>query len=144
MSDIAITPADVIASAAVNIGRGTAGATITAGMALYADSTSNNSLKPAIATTAVAAAVVVGFALHASLTGQPIAYAISDPAFQFGGAATAGDVIYLGADNAGLVTQTFGDLVSGNASVVLGICNHGGAAGTATLNLAILPPVAIP
>lgn len=134
MADISITVADVLASGNATTQSGTAGATITAGQTLYKSPTTGL-LAPANAASSAPANTFAGIALHASLTGQPIRYATIDPAFVFGGAATAGEVVYLSPNNAGGITGTFGDLSTGNAIIVLGVCNLGGAAGTATINL---------
>ena len=75
-ADPSITAASVAATANTVTATGTAGATITAGQPLYADSANGGVLKPCLA-TALASSVAVGVALHGSLVGQPITYAIS-------------------------------------------------------------------
>ena len=74
MTDLTITAADVLAQGGANIADGVAAATITAGQALVKDS--SGQLILASDASAVLAAVV-GVALHAALTGQPIKYQTS-------------------------------------------------------------------
>ncbi|MEP7286962.1 MAG: hypothetical protein ABI947_14490 [Chloroflexota bacterium] len=97
MADLTIsTPGAVVpANANTTIVRGTAGATITAGQTLYADSTSNYSLKPAANTNASTAAVV-GVALNAASTGQPVDYAAAGDVTFEASLFTTGTVYILG------------------------------------------------
>lgn len=132
MADISITPASVIKGTSGQPQSGIAGATITAGQALYIDTADSNKLKLADADGTSPANVVAGIALHASLAGQPIAYDVSDSAFQFGGTVLAGDTIWL-SDTPGGVTKTFSDLEAGDAVVVLGV-----ATSTTVINLSIV------
>lgn len=74
MADATIAVASVAKTNNTVIQIGVAGAAITAGQALFVDSTANYTLKPSVATVLLSAQVV-GIALHAALTGQPIAYA---------------------------------------------------------------------
>lgn len=120
MADISITAASVAKSANGSTTQGTAGATITAGQALYIDTTDANKLKLADSDGTSPANIVAGIALHAALAGQPITYLTSDPAFTFGGTVLAGDTIWL-SDTPGGVTKTFGDLEAGDTIVVLGV-----------------------
>lgn len=78
MSDVTVTPSAVLAAtASTGIARGTAGATITAGQAVWADPAASYALKPAQATNQTQALNVVGIALNGAALGQPIAYATS-------------------------------------------------------------------
>lgn len=81
MADLSITAGSVIASAAAVIQEGVAGATITAGQALYKDSSASNVLKLADADASAAAANCVGIALNGGSTGQPIKFTADDPDF---------------------------------------------------------------
>ena len=89
MADLTITPGGVLAGANAQIRNGIAGATITAGQALYKD-TNANVMKLADANGSAAERVLAGIALHASLTGQPIAYIIKDDDFTPGATLVAG------------------------------------------------------
>lgn len=77
MADLSITAASVApytgATSPSVIGRGTAGTTITAGQSIYLDSTTST-LKLADADASTAASYGVGIAMHAALSGQPLAY----------------------------------------------------------------------
>lgn len=92
MANLAITAANVLASATAIRGAGIAGATITAGQPLYADASDSNKLKPADANVSAATAAVVGIALNGGAAGQPINYVVSDPNFISGGAMAVGTV----------------------------------------------------
>ncbi len=138
MSDIAITVASVLKGPLPAIGnslRGIAGVAITAGQALYVDTNNNGVLKLADAASAAPVNAFAGIAEHGALAGQPISYRTNDSAFIFGGAATAGDRIYLSGATAGGLTLTDGDLATGMLVTCVGVCVTGGAAGTATINL---------
>ena len=74
MAEITITPADVLKTNTTSVQEGIAGATITAGMALYIDTAASGVLKPCDADS-VASTVCAGLALHGAATGQPIKYA---------------------------------------------------------------------
>lgn len=129
MADISITVANVLKSSAGQQQTGIAGATITAGQALYIDTSDSNKLKLADSNGASPANTVAGIALHASLSGQPISYVSTDTAFTFGGTVSAGDTIWL-SNTAGGLTKTFADLATGSTVIVVGV-----AATTTTMNL---------
>ncbi len=74
MADIAITAASVLPGTGAVINRGIAGATITAGQALYADAANNGVLKKANALTSAATAACVGISLNGASSGQPVNY----------------------------------------------------------------------
>jgi hypothetical protein len=74
MAEISITPADVLKTSTTSISEGVAGATITAGMAVYIDTAAAGVLKPCDADS-VASTVCAGLALHGASTGQPLKYA---------------------------------------------------------------------
>ena len=81
MADISVTAASVLKGANAKTRRGIAGATITAGQALYEDSSDSNKLKLADANASAATSNCVGIALHAALSGQPIEYVYEDDDF---------------------------------------------------------------
>jgi len=120
MADITITAANVVKSSSGITAVGTAGATITAGQALYIDTADSNKLKLADADGTSPVNAFAGIALHASLANQPIVYLVSDPVFTFGGTVLAGDTIWL-ADTAGGITKTFAELETGDKVTVLGV-----------------------
>jgi hypothetical protein len=73
MADLTVTAASVLWTSGSKIS-GIAGASVTAGQALYLDSTTST-LKLAQADGTTAEAAAVGIALHAAGTGQPLVYA---------------------------------------------------------------------
>ena len=72
MSALSVTAAEVLPGTTnADFYTGTAGATLTAGMSVYLDSTTNT-VKGADADASLAASAAIGIALHAALAGQPI------------------------------------------------------------------------
>lgn len=116
MADLTITAASVVLSSGTKES-GTAGATITAGQALYLDS-ATNTLKLAQCDGTAAEADVVGVSLHASLSGQPIAYAKNGAALNIGATTAKTTAYVLSAAAGGICPQA--DLVSTNKIVYLG------------------------
>ena len=70
-TDLSITAANVAPSSGAQYADGTAGATITAGQAVYLD-TSANTYKLADCDATAATAVIAGIALNGASSGQPI------------------------------------------------------------------------
>lgn len=118
-TDISITAANVVPSSAAEIGRGTAGATITAGQLLYKDSSDGYKLKLADCNASAATTVVVGMALNGASSGQPVAYVIYDPALAIAGSRTIGDIYVLSATAGGVAPAS--DIASGHYVVVVGV-----------------------
>lgn len=96
MADLTITAANVKLKSGPS-GVGIAGATLTAGQALYLDS-ADNKLKAAIATS-LAAARFVGIALEGASADQPVAYAKPGAVVDLG--AGTGALIYIVSGTAG-------------------------------------------
>ncbi len=119
MSALSVTPANVLASANATKQTGVAGATITAGQALYVDTANGNVMKLLDADAVAPANVYAGIALHGSLTGQPITYVLSDPTFTPGATLVSGDTIWTSA-TAGGITKTAADNSSGVKVTVIG------------------------
>ena len=96
MTDIAITPANVIPGSDAVIEHGWAGATITAGQVVYlAESTdSRYRLADSNVETPAEVHVVRGIALHGASNGQPLAIAKAGPV-TIGGALVANVAYYL-------------------------------------------------
>jgi hypothetical protein len=115
MADLTITAASVLLVSGTKEA-GTAGATITAGQALYLDS-ATNTLKLAQADGTAAEADVIGIALHAALAGQPIVYAKNGASMNIG-ATTAKTTAYVLSALAGAICPQ-ADLVSTNKIVYL-------------------------
>jgi hypothetical protein len=133
MADITVTASSVapITGTTNNtlISQGTAGATITQGVPLYADATAANQLKPT-ANGAANTAQVVGIALNSASAGQPVTYAIGGD-LTFGSGLTKG-IVYVVSTNSGKIAPT-SDLIAGNYVTVLGV-----ATGAGTLRLGLI------
>lgn len=129
MADISVTASSVAAANAQTKTRtGTAGATITAGQALYMDADDSNTLKLADNDDTAATAAVVGVSLHAALDGQPITYAY-DGDVTFNSVLTAG-AVYCTSSNAGGIAPESDNA----ASDVVGIIGYA----TSTTNLRLM------
>lgn len=115
MADLTVTAATVAWSSGAK-GNGTAGATVTAGQAVYLDSVTST-LKLAQATSAAAAAAV-GIALHASLSGQPLAYAADGATINIGATTSKATTYCVSATGGGVAPQA--DLTSGQYITQLG------------------------
>lgn len=111
MTALSVTAASVLASNAARRKTGVAGATITAGQALYADASASNTLKLADANASAATANPVGIALHGASSGQPLAYVEEDPDFTPGATLTVGTVYVLDATAGGIAPVA--DLTTG-------------------------------
>ena len=118
MADLSITAANVAGGADAVNRQGIAGATITAGQALYQDSADSYKLKPARA-NAVATDLVVGIALHGAANNQPITYQ-SAGNINLGATLAVGQVYVLSAAAAGGIAPN-ADLLTGNFVSVLGV-----------------------
>jgi hypothetical protein len=116
MADITVTAASVLFTSGT-MGTGTAGETITAGQALYLKA-ADSRLWKAQCDSAAAEAVAVGIALHASLAGQPLAYAKTDSVINIGGTTSKATTYCVGAAAGGVAPQA--DLTSGQYISVLG------------------------
>lgn len=122
MADFSVTASQVQPplTAASTWLHGIAGADITAGMAVYKDSTDSDKLKPAGA-SAQASSVVVGIAICTSYDDQPVTY-LPSGSLVLGAAAalTVGAPVFLSATGSGKMTQVSGDLTGGNYLVYIG------------------------
>jgi hypothetical protein len=116
MADLVITAANVIKGSGAVLETGTAGASVTAGQVVYLDS-ATSTLKLAQCDGTTAEAAVVGVALHAAGTNQPLTYQKSGTMNI--GATTAKTTTYmLSAAPGGIAPQA--DLVSTNKIVKIG------------------------
>lgn len=129
MADIVLTAANVIAGTGARKCVGTAGATITAGQAVYMDPT-DGKYKLADNNSATAAArVPAGIALHGASSGQPLSIQVEGP-ITIGGTLVAGVAYYLSDTPGGICPVA--DLAAGEYPTILGI-----ASSTTVLNLQI-------
>lgn len=121
MADISVTSTSVIPSSSAQIVKGTAGATITAGQAVYIDTADSNKIKLADSDGASPANVLAGLAINGAASGQPVYYCTEDTGgFTIGATILAGDDVWL-SDTAGGITKTKSDLESGDKVVHLGV-----------------------
>lgn len=119
MAAITITAANVVPSGtSYGTETGTAGATITAGQALYKDTGDSNKLKLADANSSSLTATVAGIALHAASSGQPITYQNSG-SITIGGTVVAG-TIYVAGATAGEINPS-SDLTTGWRTSIIGV-----------------------
>ena len=129
MADLVITAASVVAGSGASKPSGTAGATITAGQAVYLDST-DGKYKLADCNSATAAVrSPAGIALHGALASQPLTILSSGPV-TIGAALTAGVAYYLSGTAGGI--RPVADNITGDYPVILGI-----ATSTTVLNVKI-------
>lgn len=127
MADLTITAANVVTTSS-NKRTGTAGATITAGQALYLDSTTNT-LKLADTDASALAAACVGIALHGASSGQPITYQTAGD-IVIGATVAVGEVYVLSGTAGGIAPVA--DLANGDYTCFIGI---GKTATTITLGI---------
>lgn len=129
MAAIEITAANVLAGSNASKVTGVAGATITAGQAVYADSGDSDEIKLADCDLSAAAAATVGIALHGATAGQPITYQVGG-LLTMGATLVAGDVYVLGS-TAGAI-HLIDDVTTGWRISILGV-----ATTTAVLDVSI-------
>lgn len=115
MAVLTITAANVAKGASANTKSGTAGAAITQGQPIYLDATTST-LFPADA-DALASAAVVGIALNAAATGQPVTYQTSGP-ITIGATVVTGTAYYASTTAGGVCLES--DLASGDFATFLG------------------------
>jgi hypothetical protein len=116
MADLTVTAASVLWTSGTKQ-TGVAGATVTAGQAVYLDSTTST-LKLAQADGTAAEADAVGVALHAAGSGQPLVYASQGAVINIGATTTKATTYVVSATAGGVAPQA--DLISTNKIVRLG------------------------
>ena len=118
MADISVTAASVApVTGSTQIEYGIAGASVTAGQAVYFD-TSTSTYKLAGANASATTATVKGIALHAAAANQPLAVATGgtiNPGF----AGTVGQIVVCSATAGGLAPTS--DLASGWYTSIIGV-----------------------
>lgn len=115
MADLSITAANVAAASDARTKHGTAGATITAGMAVYLDA-ADGEYKIADCTTSADTADVEGIALHGASDGQPLTIQ-NGGGIDLGATLTVGETYVLSESGA---IAPIGDLLSDDYVTVLG------------------------
>ena len=120
MAAISITASSVLKSSTGSVSVGVAGASITAGQAVYIDTGDSNKIKLADANGTAPANTFAGIALNAASSGQPVSYCTNDSSgFTIGATVLAGDTIWL-SPTAGGITKTESDLIAGCTKIVIG------------------------
>lgn len=116
MADLTVTAASVLFTSGTQVTRN-AGASVTAGQAVYFDSSASN-LKLAQADGTAAEADAVGIALHAAGSGQPLTYAGQGSVINIGATTSKATTYMVSATAGGVAPQ--GDLTGGQRIVRLG------------------------
>lgn len=118
MADLTITAASVISASGSSVDRGTAGATITAGQAVYKDAATGKYLLADNNSATAAARTPAGIALNGASNGQPLAVHRSGD-ITIGATLTAGVAYYLSDTPGGI--GPVADLAAGEYPTVIGI-----------------------
>lgn len=130
MADLSITAANVAAGTGAVKETGTAGATITAGQAVYKDASDSGKFKLADNDSATAAVrSFYGIALHGASSGQPLTVLKEGPITI--GATTAVGVVYCLSSTAGGICPN-ADIATGDYNTVIGV-------GTSTTVIQVQP-----
>lgn len=117
MTDISITPASVVKGSNARVEHGHAGATITAGQAVYRDTSGLYQL--ADSNGAAALRVPRGIALNGASANQPLAIQLSGGDITIGATLTAGVTYYLSDTPGGICPLA--DVGSGEYACIIGI-----------------------
>ena len=138
MSDLSITPADVLAGTNTKIDRALAGETITAGQVVYKAAATGKYLKADNNSATAEARTPAGIALNGAAANQPLAVATGGDV-TLGSVLTAGAAYYLSDTAGGIVPLTDVD-TAGMYYVLLGLAK---SATVLALNINA-PGVAVP
>ena len=111
MADLTITAASVLFTSGTKL-TGVAGASLTAGQAIYIDTANNNVIKLAQSDGTTLESTVEGVTLHAAGTGQPIVYAGNGSVINIGATTAKTTTYHVSATAGGICPQA--DLVSTN------------------------------
>lgn len=117
MADVSITASAVLVTNNTITATGRAGATITAGQTVYADSTDNGDYKLADADSSDATAECKGIALNGAADGQPLEIATGGDLTMDG--LTAGELYVVSGTPGGLAPE--GDLGAGDRVTFVGV-----------------------
>ena len=134
--DLSITAANVAASSGAQYADGTAGATITAGQAVYLDA-SANTYKLADCDATAATAVIAGIALNGASSGQPLKIQTAGT-ISIGGTVTVGEIYVLSGTAGGIAPE--GDLAQNDRVVIIGVGLTSSTIALRLYNSAVLVP----
>jgi hypothetical protein len=118
MADLTITAANVLSGSGAKIRTGKAGATITAGQAVYFDEADQRFKLADCDNASATVRAAAGIALNGAASGQPLAVQ-NDGEIALGAVMTVGVTYYLSPTPGGIAP--IGDLSSGDFPTVLGI-----------------------
>ncbi|MBN8994351.1 MAG: DUF2190 family protein [Rhizobiales bacterium] len=136
MSDLSITPANVLAGASADIEYGTAGEAITAGQIVYRDETTRKYMKADSNSPTAAARQARGIALNGAANGQPLVI-LKKGDITIGAAVVAGTAYFLSDTPGGICPLA--DVGNGEY-----ICQLGLAKSTSVLTIDVqFPNVAV-
>jgi len=116
--DLSPTPANVVKDANAVIVTGKAGATITAGQVVYADTADNGDYKLADCDLSAAASVVAGIALNGASDGQPLSVLTAGD-ITIGAVVTVGEIYVLSGTAGGIAPEA--DLANPDYVSILGV-----------------------
>jgi hypothetical protein len=136
MADLTVTAGNVVAASTAIVERGTAGATITAGMLVYKDTSDSDQFKACDTNGATSIIrTLYGIALNGASDGQPLAVCTQGDVNP-GATVTVGTIYVASATAGGIAPST--DLAQGHYTSIFGIgttssnisvkINNGGAA----------------
>lgn len=114
------TAGNVVVFGSPAIAHRTAGATITAGMPVYMDTTDSNKMKAAKA-NAAATSICYGIALNGASNGQPLAVLRAQDSVINLGATVAAGIVYCVSDAAAGAIVPSADLNTGDYTSILGV-----------------------
>lgn len=118
MANLVITAANVLAGSNANTAEGGAGATITAGQAVYFDSATRNYKLADCNSATVEARSAIGIALNGASAGQPL-FVLKAGDVTIGATLTPGVAYYLSGTPGSICPVA--DLIAGDYPLVLGI-----------------------
>jgi len=118
MADLAITAANVKASANSTTNSGIAGEAITAGQPVYSDASDEKKLKLADSND-LDLTNVIGIALNDAAADQPVNYVRKDPSLTIGATVAIGEVYVLSSTAGGVAPVA--DLSAGQEAVIMGV-----------------------
>ncbi len=116
MADLVITAANVVRTSGIKV-EAIAGETITAGQAIYIDTSDSNEMKLSDCTTSATTAVVDGIALDGASDGQPIVYLKAGGVLNPGATVAVGKIYVLSASGA---IAPVDDLTSADYTTIIG------------------------
>lgn len=119
MADLSITATSVVKGSGAKTVAGVAGATITAGQALYLDTTTSTYKLADTDSATAAARLPSGLALNGAASGQPVQVLTQGP-ITIGATVAVGDAYWLSGTAGGICPVA--DVAAGDYPCIIGIC----------------------